>query len=101
VLDEIAARGPQVIALSGHDSTPWTYGAFSRRFGDRYAPCEPGKNCASPPLPPEPRGQVPGSWPRVRWTVVVLPSAGALSVLAVSLALVAVGGIAFARRDLA
>jgi 7,8-dihydropterin-6-yl-methyl-4-(beta-D-ribofuranosyl)aminobenzene 5'-phosphate synthase len=36
VLDEIAARGPQVIALSGHDSTPWTYDAFSRRFGDRY-----------------------------------------------------------------
>lgn len=36
VLDEIDARGPHVIALSGHDSTPWTYGAFSRRFGDRY-----------------------------------------------------------------
>jgi hypothetical protein len=22
--------------LSGHDSNPWTYDAFSRRFGDRY-----------------------------------------------------------------
>lgn len=36
VLEEIQARGPRVIALSGHDSTPWTYDAFSRRFGDRY-----------------------------------------------------------------
>jgi hypothetical protein len=36
VLTEIEARGPRVIALSGHDSTPWTYDAFSRRFGDRY-----------------------------------------------------------------
>ena len=36
VLDEIQARGPQVVALSGHDSTPWTYDAFACRFGDRY-----------------------------------------------------------------
>ena len=36
VLDELAARGPQLVALSSHDSTPWTYGAFARRFGDRY-----------------------------------------------------------------
>jgi 7,8-dihydropterin-6-yl-methyl-4-(beta-D-ribofuranosyl)aminobenzene 5'-phosphate synthase len=36
VLEEIEARGPRVIALSGHDSTPWTNDAFSRRFGDRY-----------------------------------------------------------------
>lgn len=36
VLDEIEARGPKVIALSGHDSTPWTYDAFARRFGARY-----------------------------------------------------------------
>src|SRR5260370_39626293 len=36
VLEEIEARGPRVIALSGHDSTPWTYDAFSRRLGDRY-----------------------------------------------------------------
>lgn len=36
VMDEIEARGPQIIALSGHDSTPWTYDAFARRFGDRY-----------------------------------------------------------------
>ena len=29
-------RGPRLVALSGHDSTPWTYDAFGRRFGDRY-----------------------------------------------------------------
>ena len=32
MLEEIQARGPRVIALSGHDSTPWTYDAFSRRY---------------------------------------------------------------------
>jgi 7,8-dihydropterin-6-yl-methyl-4-(beta-D-ribofuranosyl)aminobenzene 5'-phosphate synthase len=36
VLDEITARGPRVVALSGHDSTPWTCQEFGRRFGDRY-----------------------------------------------------------------
>jgi len=35
-LDEIEARGPRLIALSGHDSTPWTFSAFADRFGDRY-----------------------------------------------------------------
>ncbi|MFB9362247.1 MBL fold metallo-hydrolase [Actinoplanes nipponensis] len=36
VLDEITARGPRVVALSGHDSTPWTMNEFGRRLGDRY-----------------------------------------------------------------
>jgi hypothetical protein len=36
VLDEIAGRGPRLVALSAHDSTPWTYRAFARRLGDRY-----------------------------------------------------------------
>jgi 7,8-dihydropterin-6-yl-methyl-4-(beta-D-ribofuranosyl)aminobenzene 5'-phosphate synthase len=36
VLDEILARGPRVVALSGHDSTPWTFTEFGRRLGDRY-----------------------------------------------------------------
>ena len=36
VLEQIEARGPRVVALSGHDSTPWTYDTFGRRFGDRY-----------------------------------------------------------------
>jgi 7,8-dihydropterin-6-yl-methyl-4-(beta-D-ribofuranosyl)aminobenzene 5'-phosphate synthase len=43
VLDEIQARGPQLVALSGHDSTPWTYGAFARRFGDRYRTLQVGQ----------------------------------------------------------
>jgi WS/DGAT C-terminal domain len=33
VLEQIEACRPRVIALSGHDSTPWTYDAFRRRFG--------------------------------------------------------------------
>jgi 7,8-dihydropterin-6-yl-methyl-4-(beta-D-ribofuranosyl)aminobenzene 5'-phosphate synthase len=43
VLEEIGARGPRVIALSGHDSTPWTYDAFARRFGDRYRTLRAGE----------------------------------------------------------
>jgi len=36
VIDEIKERGPRVVALSSHDSTPWTYDAFGRAFGDAY-----------------------------------------------------------------
>jgi 7,8-dihydropterin-6-yl-methyl-4-(beta-D-ribofuranosyl)aminobenzene 5'-phosphate synthase len=36
VLAEIEARGPRIVALSGHDSSPWTCGTFKRRLGDRY-----------------------------------------------------------------
>ncbi len=36
VIQEITARGPSLMALSSHDSTPWTYDAFGRAFGDRY-----------------------------------------------------------------
>ena len=32
----INAHEPQVVALSSHDSTPWTYAAFADAFGDRY-----------------------------------------------------------------
>jgi 7,8-dihydropterin-6-yl-methyl-4-(beta-D-ribofuranosyl)aminobenzene 5'-phosphate synthase len=35
-IDEISERGPRIVALSGHDSTPWTYDAFARAFGERY-----------------------------------------------------------------
>ena len=35
-IDAIGTHGPQIIALSGHDSTPWTYAAFEQAFGDRY-----------------------------------------------------------------
>ncbi len=43
VLEEIAARGPQLVALSGHDSTPWAYDAFARRFGNRYRTLRAGE----------------------------------------------------------
>ena len=43
VLEEIHARGPRMVALSGHDSTPWTYDAFARRFGDRYRTLRAGE----------------------------------------------------------
>ena len=43
VLEQIEARGPRLVALSGHDSTPWTYDAFSRRFGDRYRTLRAGQ----------------------------------------------------------
>ena len=43
VLDEIEARGPRLVALSGHDSTPWTFGAFARRLGDRYRTLRAGE----------------------------------------------------------
>jgi 7,8-dihydropterin-6-yl-methyl-4-(beta-D-ribofuranosyl)aminobenzene 5'-phosphate synthase len=43
VLAEIGARGPRVVALSGHDSTPWTYDAFARAFGDRYRTLRAGE----------------------------------------------------------
>jgi len=36
VIEEITRRGPRLVALSSHDSTPWTYDAFGRAFGDRY-----------------------------------------------------------------
>jgi 7,8-dihydropterin-6-yl-methyl-4-(beta-D-ribofuranosyl)aminobenzene 5'-phosphate synthase len=36
VIDALRARGPRVVALSGHDSTPWTFAAFQQAFGDRY-----------------------------------------------------------------
>lgn len=36
VIEQIRARGPRLVALSGHDSTPWTYDEFGRVFGERY-----------------------------------------------------------------
>src|SRR6266850_7579811 len=39
---EITARGPALVALSSHDSTPWTYGAFAQAFGDRYRTLQVG-----------------------------------------------------------
>lgn len=36
VMDAIGERGPRVVALSGHDSTPWTYDRFAERFGGSF-----------------------------------------------------------------
>jgi 7,8-dihydropterin-6-yl-methyl-4-(beta-D-ribofuranosyl)aminobenzene 5'-phosphate synthase len=36
VIEQVRLRGPSVVALSGHDSTPWTFEAFERVFGERY-----------------------------------------------------------------
>lgn len=36
VIASIRARGPDLVALSGHDSTQWTIDAFGQVFGDRY-----------------------------------------------------------------
>jgi 7,8-dihydropterin-6-yl-methyl-4-(beta-D-ribofuranosyl)aminobenzene 5'-phosphate synthase len=36
VLDELEARGPRLVALSGHDSTPRTCDEFASRLGGRY-----------------------------------------------------------------
>jgi 7,8-dihydropterin-6-yl-methyl-4-(beta-D-ribofuranosyl)aminobenzene 5'-phosphate synthase len=35
-IDAIRTRGPRMIAVSSHDSTPWTFGAFEHAFGDLY-----------------------------------------------------------------
>ncbi len=43
VLDQIEARGPRIVALSGHDSTPWTFEAFTGRFGERYRTMRAGE----------------------------------------------------------
>jgi 7,8-dihydropterin-6-yl-methyl-4-(beta-D-ribofuranosyl)aminobenzene 5'-phosphate synthase len=39
----IASVGPSIVALSGHDSTPWTYSAFQEAFGDRYRTLRAGE----------------------------------------------------------
>jgi 7,8-dihydropterin-6-yl-methyl-4-(beta-D-ribofuranosyl)aminobenzene 5'-phosphate synthase len=43
VIDEVRRRGPWVVALSPHDSTPWTCDAFARAFGDRYRTLRAGE----------------------------------------------------------
>jgi 7,8-dihydropterin-6-yl-methyl-4-(beta-D-ribofuranosyl)aminobenzene 5'-phosphate synthase len=42
VIEAIRERGPRLVALSGHDSTPWTYAAFAVAFGDRYTTLQVG-----------------------------------------------------------
>jgi hypothetical protein len=56
VMKEIQARGPRQVALSGHDSTPWTYDAFTRAFGERYRTLRAGEALRITATAPEPGG---------------------------------------------
>jgi 7,8-dihydropterin-6-yl-methyl-4-(beta-D-ribofuranosyl)aminobenzene 5'-phosphate synthase len=62
----IDAVGPAIIALSGHDSTQWTYDTFHRTFGERYRTLRAGEPLVIPPAraTAESRSLVPavGSW---------------------------------------
>jgi 7,8-dihydropterin-6-yl-methyl-4-(beta-D-ribofuranosyl)aminobenzene 5'-phosphate synthase len=35
-IEALRERGPRIVALSGHDSTPWTYEALAQAFGAGY-----------------------------------------------------------------
>jgi 7,8-dihydropterin-6-yl-methyl-4-(beta-D-ribofuranosyl)aminobenzene 5'-phosphate synthase len=50
---EIAARGPQVVALSSHDSSTWTFTAFAEAFGDRYRTLRVGEELRITGPPPQ------------------------------------------------
>jgi 7,8-dihydropterin-6-yl-methyl-4-(beta-D-ribofuranosyl)aminobenzene 5'-phosphate synthase len=43
VIASISERGPGLVALSGHDSTPWTMTAFGDAFGGRFQPLRVGE----------------------------------------------------------
>ena len=43
VIETIEERGPGLVALSGHDSTPWTLAAFGDAFGERFRPLRVGE----------------------------------------------------------
>jgi hypothetical protein len=47
MMNAIGQRVPRVVALSGHDSTPWTDQQFAARCGDAYRLLRAGKNSAS------------------------------------------------------
>jgi 7,8-dihydropterin-6-yl-methyl-4-(beta-D-ribofuranosyl)aminobenzene 5'-phosphate synthase len=49
VIEQIRARGPRVVAVSGHDSTPWTFRAFEQAFGDGYRTLRVGEELRIPP----------------------------------------------------
>jgi 7,8-dihydropterin-6-yl-methyl-4-(beta-D-ribofuranosyl)aminobenzene 5'-phosphate synthase len=50
-IQEITRRGPRLVALSSHDSTPWTYNAFTQAFGDRYRTLQVGERLEIGPVP--------------------------------------------------
>lgn len=56
VMAAIAARGPRLVALSGHDSTPWTYDQFAARFGSAYRLLRVGEEVRITAAGPGPAG---------------------------------------------
>ncbi|HET9080807.1 MAG TPA: MBL fold metallo-hydrolase [Trebonia sp.] len=50
-IQAVTSRGPRLVALSSHDSTPWTYGAFERAFGERYRTLRVGERLDIGPFP--------------------------------------------------
>ena len=50
-IDKTTRRGPRLVAVSSHDSTPWTYGAFAQAFSDRYRTLRVGERPEIGPFP--------------------------------------------------
>jgi 7,8-dihydropterin-6-yl-methyl-4-(beta-D-ribofuranosyl)aminobenzene 5'-phosphate synthase len=48
VIESIRERGPGLVCLSGHDSTPWTIDAFGRAFGGHYRTLRVGEEIHIP-----------------------------------------------------
>jgi hypothetical protein len=42
VMEFLREREPLLVALSSHDSTPWTFDAFGAEFGDRFSTLKVG-----------------------------------------------------------
>lgn len=67
VMDAISERGPRVVALSGHDSTPWTCDRFTERFGGSFNLLRVGERLrisasgGELTVPPEPAAQAPAA----------------------------------------
>jgi 7,8-dihydropterin-6-yl-methyl-4-(beta-D-ribofuranosyl)aminobenzene 5'-phosphate synthase len=47
-IEALRERGPRIVALSGHDSTPWTYEAMERAFSQGYRTLRVGEQLEIP-----------------------------------------------------
>lgn len=59
VIRTIEEHGPGLVALSGHDSTPWTLDAFADAFADRYRTLRVGEEIRIEAPSPEVSGTQP------------------------------------------
>jgi hypothetical protein len=50
-IDKTTRRGPRLVAVSRHDGTPWTYGAFAQAFSDQYRTLRVGERPEIGPFP--------------------------------------------------